>query len=427
MSAEPQHDAPGAPLAELPDAVRLRVLALSADALPAVSAVPAPLRRVVLFAPQRRAKLGGAAIAAALSDDDFRAHVGLQVAAGSRPGEDDVAAVAAFAWLTRSDDWHATYDGAVARLSSAPVETGAESERLLRRVEVLEGQLREGKATHRQRLDDLRTENTTLRRTLGDTRATQRATQAALDAARDTLAAAETTAGQASDRAETELRRLRAQVEELAAGQRTDRRDARTQRIEATLRARLLLDTVIDAATGLRRELALPPVEGAPGDRVEAEVVAAAGPTVPRPGPPDDSPALLEQLLSMPRARLVIDGYNVSKQEWERSSLEAQRVRLVGSLAPLVARTGADTTVVFDAAASTSRPVVATPRGVKVLFSPPGVIADDVIRDLVAAEPAGRPLVVVTSDRALADDVARDGARVVASVTLVALLGARRG
>ena len=53
----------------------------------------------------------------------------------------------------------------------------------------------------------------------------------------------------------------------------------------------------------------------------------------------------------MPRARLIVDGYNVSKTAWPTSSLEAQRIRLLSGLAPLVARTGAETTVVFDAAA----------------------------------------------------------------------------
>ena len=37
-----------------------------------------------------------------------------------------------------------------------------------------------------------------------------------------------------------------------------------------------------------------------------------------------------------------------------------------------------------------------------MLFSPAGVIADDVLRDLVDAEPAGRVVVVVTDDRELA-------------------------
>ena len=42
----------------------------------------------------------------------------------------------------------------------------------------------------------------------------------------------------------------------------------------------------------------------------------------------------------MPRARLIVDGYNVSKTAWPTSSLEAQRIRLLNGLAPLVARTG---------------------------------------------------------------------------------------
>ncbi len=421
MSVEPDTTTPS--LADLSDAVRLRVLALASDALPAVGDVPAPLRRVVLFAPQRRARLGGAAIAAALADHDFRSAVGVQVAAGAAPSYDDAAASAAWAWLTRPDGWQAAYDDAVRRLApSSPTDAGAaETERLARRVDALEAQARAAKAAHRQRLDDLRTENMTLRRKLGDTRAAQRDTRAALDEALEAAAAAGTAADEVSARAETEVRRLRAQVDELLAAARTDRREARAQRDDETLRARLLLDTVLDAANGLRRELALPPVDGAPGDRLEADIEAAGAPVAARPGPPE-GPALLEQLLSLPRARLIVDGYNVSKTAWERSSLEAQRVRLIGGLAPVVARTGAETTVVFDAAGSTTRPVVATPRGVKVLFSPVGVIADDVIRDLVAAEPSGRPLVVVTSDRALGADVAGDGARVVSAASLVSLL-----
>ncbi len=87
-----------------------------------------------------------------------------------------------------------------------------------------------------------------------------------------------------------------------------------------------------------------------------------------------------------------------------------------------MARTGAETTVVFDAAASTNRPVVNTPRGVKVRFSPEGVIADDVIRDLVAAEPEGRVVIVVSNDHEVATDVVRAGARSVAVESLVGLI-----
>jgi predicted RNA-binding protein with PIN domain len=211
----------------------------------------------------------------------------------------------------------------------------------------------------------------------------------------------------------------------VAAQRREERRTSRADRDEATVRARLLLDAVIESAAGLRRELALPAVAGAPADRVEAEL-AEAGDDTRAAGSVSvigaSGAGVLEQLLTLPRSRLLVDGYNVSKSAWEQSSLEAQRQRLLRSLAPLVARTGAETTVVFDAARLTSRPGVAAPRGVTVVFSPPGVIADDVIRDLVAAEPTGRALVVVTDDREVAEDAARDGARVATTGALLDLL-----
>jgi predicted RNA-binding protein with PIN domain len=59
---------------------------------------------------------------------------------------------------------------------------------------------------------------------------------------------------------------------------------------------------------------------------------------------------------------------------------------------------------------------------VRVVFSPEGVIADDVIRQYVAVEPIGRVVVVATSDRAVAEDVTRDGARALTAAALVGLL-----
>jgi predicted RNA-binding protein with PIN domain len=57
-----------------------------------------------------------------------------------------------------------------------------------------------------------------------------------------------------------------------------------------------------------------------------------------------------------------------------------------------------------------------------VLYSPEGVIADDLIRELVAAEPQGRPVVVVSSDQEVARDVRQAGARSVAAMALARLL-----
>ena len=218
-----------------------------------------------------------------------------------------------------------------------------------------------------------------------------------------------------------EVRRLRAEVERLEAEARQGRRGGRAEKEQATARTRVLLDTILDATAGLRRELALPPATSSPGERVEESLAA---PDVPGPrAVPDVGPALLEQYLALPRARLVVDGYNVSMGAWSGSSLEAQRTRLLTAMAPLVARTGAETTVVFDGADADTRPPTSQPRGVKVLFSPKGVIADEVIGQLVEAEPRGRVVLVVSDDREVQARCQRAGARAVASASLVGLLG----
>ena len=123
---------------------------------------------------------------------------------------------------------------------------------------------------------------------------------------------------------------------------------------------------------------------------------------------------------------MILDGYNVTRSVWESTSLETQRGRLLALVPALAARTNAEVTVVFDAAAVAARPVVAAPRGVRVLFSPPGVIADDVIRDLVAAEPTGRPVLVVTADAAVLRDVRADGALAVSPSAMLHLLARDR-
>jgi len=133
---------------------------------------------------------------------------------------------------------------------------------------------------------------------------------------------------------------------------------------------------------------------------------------------PDD-PALLEQLLGLPQVHLVIDGYNVTKTGYPDLALEQQRTRLVGGLVALVARSGVEVTCCFDGATVAGRIPSMTGRGVRVLFSRPGEIADELIRRVVRAEPAGRPVVVVTSDRELAESVRRPGVRPVSSLALV--------
>lgn len=425
-------------LAQLPDVVRLRTVALAADVLPDLVRLPPALRRVAAFAPARRARLGATAIAAALEgDEELRERVARQVTlksprladaltAADSGGVADATDRAALAWLLRPEGWREILLVALPDVSDASDGTVREDPRMVRlqaRLDEAEQAVRELRAQHRVQVDEYKSENTALRRKLGESRSVERAAQAAAEERTSQAEAALGEARAAIAGQEKELRRLRSQVAQWESEATADRRAARTDRDEATLRARILLDTVIDAASGLQRELALPAVSGAPGDRVERELAGneARGTASPM-SLGTDSPSAVEQYLAMPRARLIVDGYNVSKAAWPSSSLEAQRIRLLGALAPLVARTGAETTVVFDAAAMSARPVVNVPRGVKVVFSPEGVIADDVIRDLVAAEPVGRVVVVVTSDQAIIKDVVADGARAATSEALVGLL-----
>lgn len=414
----------GSTLTELPEPVRLRVVSLTAEVLPEVPRLPPPVRRVADFAPQRRARLGSSAITDALGDDDFRERVGTQLAARPGGGAEDPATVAARAWLVRAEGWEdelAEGVRAVRVRPKAPDERARqELERLRGRLTDAEQALREQRAAHRAQLDQVKAENAVLRRKLGDTRAAEKEARAATDRARAEAADALAAATERAAALDRENRRLRGQLDRWEEESGRARRDGRTEREEATLRARMLLDTVLDAAAGLRRELALPAAPATPGERAEDRLGGAR--TAAATTASATSPAVLEQLLTMPRSRLLVDGYNVSKSAWPASALDAQRTRLVTALAPLVARTGAETTVVFDAAESDHRPPVNAPRGVRVLFSPRGVIADDVLRDLVAAEPEGRVVVLVTADQAVARDVAREGARVVPPDVLLDLL-----
>jgi predicted RNA-binding protein with PIN domain len=417
----------------LPDAVRQRVIGLAAEVLGSLppEQIPGPLRRVARFAPSRRAKLGGPEIASVLSSSAaFRHQVAEHALAAEDPEPQDAIARAVHAYLRRPTGWTADIDE-VAR-SLAEEQERSDVKRLNAELARAQEQLFAARADARQERDRLRaefdrlkTENATLRRRLGEVREHIRTVEQ--DAERNVAAARRVSerAEQAKTAADAETRRLRAKLTDAEAALEGVRRAEREGRSLGATRLRLLLDTLTEAASGLRRELALPPVDLRPGDTaggLAPAFLATADPT-PRALPVDD-PAALEELLALPQTHLIVDGYNVSKLGWAALPLEAQRAQLIRGLAVLAARTGVETTVVFDGAdLGATPPVVSTPRGVRVRFSPPGVVADEVIRRLVRAEPEGRPIVVVSSDREVMDGVRRPGVRPVPSAALVKLLG----
>lgn len=287
-------------------------------------------------------------------------------------------------------------------LTAARDQTRAETERL--RTD-LESARKEAESLHRK-----------LRAALSDVKrgeAALRKLQAEMDAAR-TESQAQVSA------AESESRRLKARLGESEAALEATRRAAREGRSVEDMRVRLLLDTVLDAAQGLRRELALPPVSVRPAETVDAVEPGRMTPKdIAARALSENDPAILDQLLALPQAHLVVDGYNVTKTGYPQMPLEKQRLRLLGQLSQLAAQTGAEVTCVFDGAELAAPVLLAPPRGVRVLFSKAGVTADELIRQLVRAEPPGRPVIVASTDREVADGIAKAGARPVASAVLL--------
>jgi hypothetical protein len=432
-----------APLRTLPAAVRAQVLGWAAETVGGLppAQIPPGLTRVARFTPSKRAKLGAAVLAQAVeSDAAFRAAVAEKASretaelAGdsSRNGEpapmtnSDSVSAAAAAYLLRlptEEELLATVRDTTPDATRAELDQQrGETRRLhkeLKRVTAerddaraqLESTGPVGEEIEKLRRR-LREQGTRLRRAEQDAQIRDTQLSEELQGLRRQVAGlTEEAAGwqerarnaaERADRAQEALGRLREQ--------------AGLHKATADRRLDLLLSTVEGAVSGLRREWEL-----ASGGSDPADVVAGRLPGSVPVAESTADPARLSAWLRLPSAHLIVDGYNVSKTGFGELTLAQQRERLVRLLSALSARTSAEVTVVFDGAAVA---VPAPPgRGIRVLFSPPGVIADDVIRSLAAAEPPGRVVVVVSSDREVAEGVRRSGARTAGSGVLLALLG----
>jgi len=441
--AEARDDQPEHLDAPLPEPVRGRVVALASDCLGmlALEEIPTALRPFARFAPPRRAKLAATPIAAALeTDPSFREQVAERVRnalpdlvaaleQGTTPAAADPLDVAAVAYLYRPRGWPAFVAGAVEEVARA--SSAAESAQAAEAVARLQEQLSTARAAARADADRLRRElegvkkeNTELRRKLKDARDRARQAESAAAAAEAAAAETGTVAGAATSAADAELRRMRSRLADAESAMEAARRATREGRAVGDLRLRLLIDTLVDAAQGLRRELALPPTSSRPADTVKAVSPDAPGTSdVATRALAIDDPAVLDQLLALPQIHLVVDGYNVTKSGYGTLTLAEQRARLLTGLAALAARSRAEVTCVFDGADLGGPVPVAAPRGVRVLFSAAGETADDLIRRLVRAEPPGRPVVVVSSDREIADAVVHAGGRPVQATVLLRRLG----
>ena len=423
----------------LPEGVRRRVVGIAADALATVpvAELPARLRPYAKFTPVQRARRGATAIAAALEADQlFRLRIADRVRQGQPdlvsvlesgvlPAAVDPLDVAAVAYLLRPPGWSKLVGDAGEEAERAESEgVAAESARLVEKLQVELAALRETARADLERgrldLEAARRETDSLRRKLRSLEADTKRAEAATRKVVAELEALRSAGATERGSADSELRRLKHRLTEAESALETAKRATREGRGTEDMRLRLLLDTVLQGAQGLQRELGLPPVSSRPADSVDAVAPTTASPhDVARRALDADDPELLDQLLQLPMAHLLVDGYNVTKTGYPTLPLEKQRARLLTGLSLLARHSGAEVTCVFDGKDLDAPVPMAPPRGVRVLFSRSGETADELIRRLVRAEPEGRPVVVVSTDREVADGVRKAGARPVPSTMLL--------
>ncbi|MGH9231680.1 MAG: NYN domain-containing protein, partial [Acidimicrobiales bacterium] len=405
---------------------------------------PSSLRPYLGFA-----KLSPAALSAIArvveQDDDFRARVAASVDA-------DTLGRGGWLWLTRPPGWSDDLAAIEAedrerQASRAADRREARDERsAARRLAAIQAALTRVEALGEER----RLELDRLQRELDDVRRTRAATDARLAELETTVAELEEARAAAVRNLKdaearlvsraTELKAAKARVRELQA----EVRELQTPGADATpveagaagpaapvpdlgvvarelTRAARGASSLAEGLAGLAAafgegegEPAPPesaPPTGAPGTagvrRERRTPLALPG------GVLDDSVAAAEHLLRAPGAVLVVDGYNVTMTGWPELAAAEQRRRLVALLADVAARTSTRVELVFDGAeVDTHTMTVPAParQWVRVRFSPPGVEADDVVLDLVAQLPAGRPVIVASSDNRVREGARRGGA-----------------
>lgn len=135
----------------------------------------------------------------------------------------------------------------------------------------------------------------------------------------------------------------------------------------------------------------------------------------------DGTPEAVRHLITSPENLLVVDGYNLARAAWSGLAPEEERRRTVALLEEVQARSNGTVVVAFDGDGSVVAPLAS--KHVRVRFSTAGQTADELIGELVSAQPATQPVVVVSSDREVMADAERLGATSVGSEHLLRACG----
>jgi len=394
---------------EIPD----RLLADALDLTVAIAAAGSRQRPPLMFPGELRPlfrlqRLSGQALRTArraiVADDVFRRRIG-SVVGPELLGEPGLL------WLQRPDGWRERLrvlaDDAASEASAADLATqlrSAERRRLAAEQAAARAiaELAAAKAVGERSDAELATtaaELEALRRELAEVRA--QVQQLRLDARR-----AADRQRTADERAERSTRELAATREALA--------EAEHRRDDAVAaRAAVVEQAMADSAQ--RPAPARRPPRAGSGRRPIALPGGLVG----------SSRAAAEHLVRVPGVVVLVDGYNVAKLGWPGLGLEAQRDRCIAAAEDVVIRFGGvDVRIVFDGADVPGVPA-GMRRLVPVRFSPADVSADDVLRAEVARLADSTPVVVVTDDRAVLDDVRTRGANGLPSATWLDLAGHR--
>lgn len=334
-------------------------------------------------------------------DDTFRR----RLAAGAVP---ELVDPIGLEWLRREDGWEQRIAELVA--ASEEAEARAEEEAALRRAERRREAAEHVAVRTRAEIVALEARVDELAAQLSAVRDAGREVHQELDRMRAALEEARRDARHANDRADAARGRLATVVTEREAAEHRAavaeaQRDAllaeRAERggVEVSAQQVVELRDLARSARGLADRLASLIEVGTTG-RVPLALPGAVA---------RDSQRAAEFLLRAPGALVLVDGYNVAKLAWPDDTLARQRERCLDLVDDIARRYGTDITIVFDGADVVG--AHATRRRMsRVVYSPAGVIADDVIRAEVRATPVERPVVVVTNDQAVRRDVAAAGA-----------------
>ena len=369
--------------------------------------VPAPLRR---YARAKRLDRAGLNVFRRVLEEDaaLRAAILGGAQAGVQTAEVQFDAVE-WLWLERPEGWEESIrlllDNRLEERRLARVQL--EENGAVKRVEAVERHLDRARGENERLAEELRLEHSArqeMKAELGRLSGVVQTLESQLAEARSEVRRAK----QASESAERELSNVRLALSAAVESQHAteQRLDERSAALEAALEARVRAEAVWASAEAV-----------SPDRVVTVRTTRDSGRRQPVPIPGGrygNEVAVAEFLLAVPGAVVLVDGYNVAKTQWQNAVPVDLRERLLDLVESMVRRNGARVHVIFDGDEGTIG-WTSTRRLVHVQFSAGGQTADDVIRLLARTVPETQALVVVTSDRELANSVRPLGANIIDS------------